>query len=269
MRTRLCVLLAFCLCPLAHGETGEAERETHRAFRFASPVHVVPTMANSPGRFGAYFKTKVVIFNPTDFDFPIYATLYGPNGQIARIIIEIPFLTYITWDNFLEEEFGYRGAGAVEFDSWFEPPGGSDDYEFSVYAEVYTDSANGRYSTVVVDGDGADSIDVSGETRWTYNAGISSNQYQRVNVGLFNDSYSQKTFSVAVYDDQGDLAQEIIFDVPGKAWAQRAITARFESGFILWGCGQTTCQVYPWVVTVDNQSNDGQLTPPMVYDPPE
>ena len=62
---------------------------------------------------------------------------------------------YRWWDNFLEEVFNYRGAGAVvlvrdeDGDS-----DGDDAFEtsFALAADVYTDSDNGRYSTTVING---------------------------------------------------------------------------------------------------------------------
>ena len=228
-------------------------------------------MANSPGRFGAYFKTKVVILNPTDFSYSIHATLYNSKGLVSTIVIEMGSKEYKTWYNFLDEVFGYRGAGAVEFDSWFDPPGGSSDFGFSVYAEVYTDSPNGRFSTVVVDGEGAEDIRIGYgralEGGVFINAGITSNSEQRVNVGLFNDSFSEKNFFARVFDAEGNLLETIDFEVPVNGWTQRGVSARFENGYITWRCLEETCSAYPWVVTVNNRSNDGQLAQPVVYVP--
>lgn len=231
-------------------------------------------MANSPGRFGAYFKTKVVIYNPTAFSYRIYATLYGPKGKIETKTLNVEANQYWTWDNFLEQVFGYRGAGAVEFDSWFDPPGGSSDFEFSVYAEVYTESPNGRYSTIVVDGEGAEDINLGtsatiDDGTLIVNPGLTANADQRINVGVFNDSSSEKTFFAAVGDGEGTVVEIITLNVPGYGWAQKAVTSTIENGVIGWGCAQSYCSAYPWVVTVNNQSNDGQLAPPIVYTPPD
>lgn len=267
------LVLLTCAWVPARSETPTNPRDTHRAFRYASPIHVVPTMANSPGRFGAYFKTKVVIYNPTEFEYSIYATLYGPKGEIETRSIEMTPNWYSTWDNFLEEVFDYRGAGAVEFDSWFDPPGGSSDFDFSVYAEVYTESPNGRYSTVVVDGEGAEDIDL-GSSRardggLTVNPGMTSDDSQRINVGVFNDSFFAKTFTVVIGDHEGNLVETIFIEVPAHGWAQKPVTARFRNGSIVWGCADTHCSAYPWAVSVNNKSNDGQLAQPIIYDPPD
>ena len=219
-------------------------------------------------------QTKVVIYNPTDFDYSIYITLYGPNGEVETKSLRVDPNTYYTYSNFLEQFFNYSGAGAVKFDSWFDPPGGSSDFDFSVYAEVYTESPNGRYSTVVVDGEGAEDINLGTSSivddgRIVANAGLTSNADQRINVGLFNDDYSANTYLVVVGDGAGNIVETVTMEVPGHSWAQKPITARFEDGVIAWGCVQAYCNAYPWVVTVNNKSNDGQLAQPIVYDPPD
>ncbi|MDE2667503.1 MAG: hypothetical protein OXI69_15290 [Acidobacteriota bacterium] len=277
---KLIGLILVVLVSSLHGEELDSkdlnipvDRDGRSIFRYAFPIHVVPTMANSPGRFGAYFKTRVVIYNPTDFQYTIYATLYGKNGEIDTRSIEMDSDFFWVWDNFLEQVFGYRGTGAVEFDAWFDPPGGSSDFDFTVQAEVYTDSPNGRYSTLVVNGEGAEDFRLGTSTvledgQIAINPGLSSTSDQRVNVGIFNDDRSRKTF-VAFVVNQGEIVQTIEFDVPGKGWSQKAVTAKFETGAIGWGCLQEYCSGYPWVVTVNNKSNDGVLIQPMTYDPPE
>ena len=103
---------------------------------------VIPTMANSPGRHGAYYRTKVILSN-FDSDLDLTIRLYGPGGAVAWRHRSIEANYYRTWNNFLEEVFDYQGAGAVEF---------SGNAPFTVSAEVYTTSSNGRYTTVVHNG---------------------------------------------------------------------------------------------------------------------
>ena len=277
---KLICLLLVGLVSSAHGggvnPKGQrsVDREGRAILRYVSPVHVVPTMANSPGRYGAYFKTRVVIYNPTEFSYRIQATLYGPKGEVESKYLQVEPNEYWNWENFLDQVFGYRGAGAVRFDSWLDPPGGSSDFEFSVYAAVYTDSTNGRYSTLVVDGEGAEDINIGtsatvDDGRRIVSPGLTSNADQRINIGLFNPSRSEITVFASVGDETGEVAEIIPLQVPGRSWAQKPVTAKFENGVIGWGCAQSYCNAYPWVVTVDNQSNDGVLTQPIVYSPPD
>ena len=265
--------LLFLFWVPALSDTPTPDRDQRKlVFRTPYPIWTVPAMANSPGRFGAHFKTRVVIYNPTLFSYLISAKLYGPNGAVAVRSIAIEREQYLVWDNFLEDVFNYRGAGAVEFDSWFDPPGGSDDHEYSITAEVYTDSPNGRYSTVVIDGDGSDAVffcrrAIPGLV--VVNPGITVNEMQRVNVGLFNEWPDTSTILAHVGDAGGNIVQTIEFNVPAYSWAQKSISARVENGFVSWTCETSACAAYLWAVTVDNQSNDGRFLPPIHYTPPD
>jgi hypothetical protein len=227
-------------------------------------------MANTGGRFGAHFKTRVVIYNPTPFGYSISARLYGPDGEVAVQTISIKREQYLVWDNFLEEVFNYRGAGAVTFDSWFDPPGGSVEHEYSITAEVYSDSPNGRYTTVVIDGDGSDAVFFGSRAipgLVVVNPGITVNEIQRVNLGLFNEWVDTSTILAHVGDAHGNIVETIEFNVPANSWAQKPINVPVENGFVSWSCETSACAAHLWAVTVDNQSNDGRLVPPISYTP--
>ena len=210
---------------------------------------VIPTMANSPGKGGAYYRTKVILSN-FDEDLDLTVTLYGPGGLVARRNRSIEANYYWTWNNFLEEIFDYRGAGAVEF---------SGNAPFTVSAEVYTTSSQGKYTTVVHNGP-APLIPYSS---WAANVGgITVNSSTRTNVGVFNSSNRSQTVTAYVYypdTDSDDPDQTITFDMPPKAWAQKAVSARGERGYIFWRIPR---EAYLWVVSVDNRSNDGTLSVP-------
>ena len=270
-------LLCLLILPLkALSETPIQARGEHELVtRYPYSVWTVPAMANVAGRFGAYFKTRVVIFNPTGYDYPIHATLYGPDGEVATRNIPIRRQEYLTWENFLGEVFDYTGNGAVSFDSQYDPPGGSDDFGYLVTAEVYVDSPNGRYTTVVMDGDGDDLLaSIFTEGRLLFNPGVTVNDRQRVNLGVFNDSFKGSVgVSAHVTDENGNAVETIEFNVPEKGWAQKPINAPVENGLVSWSlsCGNPPaplCSAYLWVVTVDNRSNDGSFFPVMYYDPP-
>src|SRR5688572_13418967 len=114
-----------------------------RGWAWAEPYFTIPVMTSAAGQFGAYFKTRVTLLNPTNRSYTINATLYGPIGRVKRISIPIKAGQTLVWNDFLAEAFTYTGAGGVFFDGWFSPPGGSIDNLFLVTAEVYTDSPNG------------------------------------------------------------------------------------------------------------------------------
>ena len=213
---------------------------------------VIPTMANSPGRFGAYYRTKVILSN-FDSDLDLTIRLYGPGGPVAWSHRSIKANYYSTWNNFLEEVFDYQGTGAVEF---------SGTAPFTVSAEVYTTSSGGKYTTVVHNGPapltpyslGAASVGV-----------VTVDGSTRTNAGVFNNSNQSQTVTARVYyTASDDPDQTITFSLPPKGWAQKSVSARGERGYILWRIPR---EAYLWVVSVDNQSNDGTLAVPTP--PPE
>ena len=208
---------------------------------------VIPTMANSPGRQGAYYRTKVILWN-FDSDLDLTMRLYGPNGFVAQRNLSIDVDIFWNWSNFLEQVFDYRGAGAVEF---------SGNAPFTVSAEVYTTSSEGKYTTVVHNGpaplmpysSGASSVGV-----------VTVDGATRTNAGVFNNSNRSQTVTARVYyTGSNDPDQTITFSLPPKGWAQKSVSARGERGHILWRIPQ---EAYLWVVSVDNRSNDGTLSVP-------
>src|SRR5919197_758948 len=98
----------------------------------------IPVMANNPGLQGAFFKTKVAIFNPTQLSYPIDITLFSGNGQVAKTALNMAPGQIRNYENFLQDVFSYSGAGAVQFDSSAGAPGGSTGRDFMVTAEVFT-----------------------------------------------------------------------------------------------------------------------------------
>ena len=260
------------LCLPAFGEIQETVwRETHEILRHTVTFHVVPTMANTPGLHGAFFKTRVVLYNPTGFEYLIYVGLFGPQGHVETKQARMMPYQQVVSENFLQDVFNYRGAGAVIFDSQLVTPGGDEAFQFSVSAEVYTDSPNGRYTTVVANGEGGFPLDIgsNGVERGvlTGSPGVNVNSRQRLNVGVFNITDSAQIIRAYVLNSILETVQTITFQVPALGWAQKAVSARITNGFIVWESTDAECLAYPWAVMVDNQSNDGVFFPAMQYDP--
>ncbi len=210
---------------------------------------VIPTMANSPGRHGAYYRTKVILSN-FDSDLDLTIRLYGPGGAVAWRHRSIEANYYRTWNNFLEEVFDYRGTGAVEF---------SGNAPFTVSAEVYTTSSQGKYTTVVHNGPAPLTSYLS---RAASVGVVTVDGATRTNAGVFNNSNRSQTVTANVYypdSDSEDSDQTLTFSLPPKGWAQKTVTARGERGYIFWRIPR---EAYLWVVSVDNSSNDGTLAVP-------
>lgn len=242
--------LLIALCLPVFSETPIPDREElHVGDLYRQSI--IPTAANNPGRFGAHYKTRVVIFNPTSRDYTITARLYDGTGLVRRSEIPMDPQTYRIWDNFLEDVFNYRGGGGI----WLRAP--EEDDRFYATAEVYTDSPNGRFSTTVVNGifpvysDGHDS---------NYNVGISVNAIRRTNIGVLNWDTEPSFIEANVFDDEGTLVQTIEFELEPEAWQQKSIRASVENGFVRWDILGESEAHYFYAVEVDNESNDGTLS---------
>jgi hypothetical protein len=188
---------------------------------FAYPIWTVPTMANVQGQFGAFFKTRLAMFNPTTFSFIVAARLFDQGGLVDTRQIDLPANSFKVWDDFLGTAFAYTGAGGVEFDSWF-ISGGSESFEFFVTSEVYADSPNGRYKTTVLNGIQPQTL--TGLRRAT-SIGLNVNANERTNLGVLNDAAATANVTAEVYSDTGKLVETLTFGVPPKGWAQQPVTA--------------------------------------------
>ena len=266
-RSILIGALSLCLSLSALAESPALERTKHAlGLPLATPLAVIPTAANSPGRFGAYFKTRVVIHNLTTNSYTLDAILCGPNGIVAQQSISMSANQYRWYDNFLQDVFNYRGAGAVllagdinslnldEADLVTDAP-----YKFSVTAEVYSDSPNGRFTTTVVNG----IVPLVDSGPRAFSAGITVGQDQRVNIGVFNLGVSTVPVQAIVHDSSGFVTQTIDFSVGALSWQQKAVTNNVANGFIRWQIDARGGLPFLWAVSVDNRSNDGTLTWPI------
>jgi hypothetical protein len=230
--------------------------DKHALSSVAQAYYTVPSMASAPGQFGAYFKTKVVITNDTNYAYPIYATLYNNNGLVKRVSIQMGAKKTVYWDDFLAQAMGYTGAGAVIFDSWYGPTGGSWNYIFLLTAEVYSESPGGKYKTVV--SDGPEWVRQSKENI-PYNIGINVNAQERTNIGVFNfRSSASLAVKAEVFDASGSLVETLQFSLGPRAWEQKPLTVPVTNGTVKWTLADAA---YVYAVTVDNTSNDGTMMP--------
>ena len=238
------------LCLPAFAETSIPDRERMEVGNALSWQAVIPATANSPGRFGAHYKTRVVIFNPTSRDYTITARFYNDTGPARRSEIQIDAGEYLVWDNFLEEIFDYRGGGAVLLKA--------DDQDdlFYMTAEVYTDSANGRFSTTVVSGIIPTFVSSS---QPDFNVGINANRNRRTNIGVWNWETRPSSVEAKVFNGSGRLLQTIRFNLKAEAWQQKNISASVDNGLVRWEINGESKTHYFYAVEVDNKSNDGTL----------
>ena len=271
------ILLIHLLSQSPLAETPHHERVTRPlGFPQALPIIVIPTAVNTPGRFGAYYKTRVTLGNMAGTDLVLQAIVSGPRGIVRDKFIELKANQYRVWDNFLAEEFDYRGAGGIAFisdqDLGLNIQTGTLDFEkilasqlkFVVTAEVYTDSPQGRYSTTVVNGIAPFIYFHLGPSltapRQAYNFGIDSNENQRVNIGCLNPTLTSRSLRAVATDPSTGRTQTFRFEMLPFSWQQKSVSIPMDNGYVQWEWDQADAFLYLWAVTVNNQSNDGTLT---------
>jgi len=215
---------------------------------------VIPTSANTPGRYGGIFKTAAILWNFDEDDaLVVNAKLYGTGGLVEEESINLDALTYRRYGNFLSSVFGYRGAGAVELTA---------DRPFTVSSvEVYIDTENGRNTTVVSNLP----LPMQPYSEAAVSLGVTVNGAYRTNIGVFNSSTRRQTVTANLWSGEGedDPLQVIKFNLPAKAWSQKSVSAQVEGGYIFW---EVPREAYLYVVGVDNESNDGTLTYPIALE---
>ena len=260
MRTLIVSFLAVLILAVpVFSESPHLEREIRNVFGglTRSRSAVIPVAANAAGRFGAHFKTRVVIFNPSSHDYDITTVLFNQNGRVGSAKkFPIKSGQYRIFDNFLEQVFDHTGSGAIYLISSDER---NSPYEFVVWADVYTDSASGRFSTTVVNGIGPLTSDEEGTH---FNPGISVSSSRRTNIGVFNIKNERSEVEAQVFDGHGTRLQTITFDLKPQSWQQKSISTPVDNGFVQWEANGPAESDYHffYAVEVDNGSNDGTLT---------
>ncbi len=241
------------------GFTGFAAdtKPPRKSLSFASSFVVVPVMANLPGLFGAVWRTKVSLLNPAAFPYSIQATLFDKTGKVGDVTIDMSAGQTRNYDNFLADIFSYSGAGTVKFDSQ-NLPGGSDNNQFVVDAQVYTDSVNGRYNTSVP----SNIFTASGSD--AYSPGISVSSGSRTNIGCFNDSSSANQVLAELYDSSNALIVTLVIDLVAQGWNQTSVPNLVSGGHVKFRPAQAA---YCYAVVVDNTSNDGSFIQAAEYLP--
>jgi hypothetical protein len=251
------VCLAFIFC----GSIVELGESPQRHRILSSAYMIIPAAANNPGQFGAFFKTKVSIVNVTNRTYTIFATLYRSVGGTIVQQITMGSRQARNYDNFLQDVFSYSGSGGVVLDAFFEPPGGSELNEFALFAEVYTDSVNGRYKTVVDIPHPSDGLSL---TDPSITPGIFVDASSRTNIGCLNTSTTQAIVNVDLYSSTGSLLTTYFLTVPASGWAQVGVIQAVSGGYLAWRL-QSGVSPDCFAVVVDNQSNDGSFIQPSKY----
>src|SRR5262245_7934259 len=241
------VLVLAALLPCA--AVGKDAISSRNAVEVASTSVLVPTVANVTGVTGSVFRSRISLFNPTAFTYPIQTTFYDPAGNMSRASITMAPGQMRVYDNFLGDVFATTGAGSVRFESRLST-GGSPNFQFVVNAEVWTVVSSGRYGTSVTTVTGAAS------TSDAFSAGIRVDSDFRSNVGCFNDSGNSNLVVADVFDASNNLVTTVTLSVPPNAWAQAAIPVSLAAGYVRFRPSQAA---YCYAVVVNNTTNDGHF----------
>ena len=152
------------------------------------------------------------------------------------------------------------GAGTVNFDS-LSLPGGNANFKFLVSAEVYIDSQNGRFKTVVSTGPPLDSVS---PTATAYSMGITVDADNRTNLGCFNTSFNTNVIIADVYDSSNRLVTTSLIDCRRWQLDPSSLPNSVSGGYIRW---RPVIAAYCYAVVVNNTSNDGTFVPAANYVP--
>ncbi len=240
--------------PLGEESRSARTAEGRQALAVGAVSHLLlPTSANVHGNFGAFFKTKVSIFNAVNATYSIRVGLSVSTGEIAHAFIILSPGQTRTFDNILDDLFGYTGGAAIDLDSQ------NTSFRFIVNAQVYVDTTNGRYTTAFQFADDLGDITPS---RPGYVVGVSVNATKRTNVGCASNSASPQTIRFQGFDANNfAVGSELSFTLAGFGWAQYAANFTLTNGGIyITASDNAVC----YAVEVDNNTNDGtfQLATP-------
>ena len=256
MRKIMMWVLAFAAL-LPRVAVAKDTASVRNAIEVASTSVVVPSVANVTGLTGSVFRTRISLFNPTAFTYPIQATFHDVSGNMSKVNITMAASQMRVYDNFLGDVFGTTGAGSVRFESR-QITGGSPNFQFVVNAEVWTIVSSGRYGTSVA------TLIGGASTSDSYSAGIRVDSDFRSNIGCFNDSASSNTVVADVFDGSNNLVTTVTLAVPPNAWAQTTVPATLSAGYVRFRPSQPA---YCFAVVVNNTTNDGHFIPATEFTP--
>ena len=218
---------------------------------FASDFQTLPVVANVTGIGNAKFESYVALYNPTSATFPVEVTLYDGAGGVREETISLGAHELKTYDNFLQEVFGYSGGGAATFRS----PDPAN--RFVLSSEVRTGAA-GNYTTTVP------ALEFPGSTSRAYSPGVISDSGWRTNVGCFNQSDAANTIAVRVLDSNGATVGTSTMHLNARAWGQIPVTNIVSDGVVQFDPSENAVC---YAVVVSNATNDGRFISATEYLP--
>ncbi|HSB63652.1 MAG TPA: hypothetical protein VLJ18_05770 [Thermoanaerobaculia bacterium] len=218
--------------------------------------YVFPSVANTQGLFGAFFKTKVTLYNPNSFDIVVEVQLTTAAGAPPTQTIALAAGGFRRWDNFLQDVFGFTGGGGLVFTE------GSSKV-FIAVVEVYVDGPNGRYTTPVTGLLPDDAILPSSLAPGAIFVapGIQNNAGNRANFGCL--SLAPIASSVRVdfhaFTNGARTTASSTLNLQAVAWQQVPVPIAGDDIIAVFGLttDDPSLIAYCYAVNVNNASNDG------------
>ena len=265
MKSSLKVLALSVFVVAASSSWAAEPRQQETLKALVGSDYVFPSSANVQG-VGAYFRTRLVLTNPTGSEITVLATLSTPTGLSASVPIALTSFQTRVYENFLADVFGYTGGGGVNLVEQGAATGGVRK-PFLAVAEVYVDAATGRYSTPVTGLSPDDMVVKPTETGFSMVTGLRADGTNRANFGCSNADIVPVTVRAEIYTSStpklGSPAAVEEFSLAAGGWGQKAVPVQDDLIRILYSVssGGGDLGVYCYGVNVNNASNDGTSIP--------
>jgi hypothetical protein len=264
MKMNKAAVLGICLLATGLLATGLAASEppARNPHGLVSASYVFPSAANAQGSFGAFYRTRLVLTNPTGSAISIVASLNTPSGSGGIQTIPLAAGETRVFGNFLQDVFAYTGGGG------FSLAESTDSRPFYAVGEVYADAGNGRFSTALVAMSADDRVVnlANLETGFSLAAGLVVDASNRVNFGCANMDATAVAVRADIYSESstGDNpAAKVTLNLKANGWEQQSVTVSGQKVKILfWQLSAGGLHgSYCYGVNVNNQSSDGTSVP--------
>lgn len=259
---------ALVLCTLALAASAFAG-DARRPNALVGNAYVFPSSANTAGQFGAYFKTKMTIYNPGSSPITVHAFLSTPAGASQTTDIALPANTYTRWDNFLDTVFSYAGGAGINLQE------STGTKSFIAVAEVYTESDAGRYSTPLTGLFADDAVVILGNpvaSPLSIVAGLRVDSSNRANFGCSSANAAPVQVRAEFWGFTNftrNGVTRVTVDLGPFGWVQQAVPAQGDDilAYFWIVSGSPGGGVYCYGVNVNNASNDGTSIPARTWSP--
>jgi hypothetical protein len=255
-------VLGICLLATGLVATGLAASEppARSPQGLVAASYFFPSAANAQGAFGAYYKTRLVLTNPTASAISVVASLNTLTGSGGIQTIALAAGETRIYGNFLQDLFAYTGGGG------FSLAESTNSKPFYAVGEVYADAGNGRFSTALVALSADDRVVnlANRETGFSLSTALVVDGSNRANFGCTNMDGTAVAVRADIYNEtSADPVAKVTLNLMANGWEQQSVPVSGQKVKILfWQLSAGGLYgSYCYGVNVNNQSNDGTLVP--------